>query len=144
MPSKEIVQMKDVSQTCNDIGVGADIEPQQVQNISMFGRIFLAAMVIYNVGVTEAASRYDMLGSFIDFLTDLAMEHEIENTNLNRADALIEELYSGAIVVGGTSAFGRVRGFNRDRNPHAVSFIVVNTHAFVLFVSHNFKYTEGV
>ena len=144
MPSKEIVQMKDVSQTCNDIGVGADIEPQQVQNISMFGRIFLTAMVIYNVGVTEAASRYDMLNSFIDFLTELGMEHELENTNLNRADALIEELYSGAIVVGGTSAFGRVRGFNRDRNPHAVSFIVVNTHAFVLFVSHNFKYTEGV
>lgn len=131
MPSKEIVQMKDVSQTCNDIGVGADIEPQQVQNISMFGRIFLTAMVIYNVGVTEAASRYDMLNCYIDFLTELAMEHELENTNLNRADALIEELYSGAIVVGGTSAFGRVRGYNRDRNPYAVSFSASFIHLFI-------------
>ena len=131
MPSKEIVQMKDVSQTCNDIGVGADIEPQQVQNISMFGRIFLTAMVIYNVGVTEAASRYDMLNCYIEFLTDLAMEHELENTNLNRADALIEELYSGAIVVGGTSAFGRVRGYNRARSPHAVGFTASFIHLFI-------------
>ena len=112
--------------------MGADREPDQVANISMFGRIFITSMIVYNIGVYESASRYDLWKNYVNFLIEIPMDNEAENTDQNRTDFLLEELYSGNIVAGGHSTFGKFRGFNRDKNPHAVCIFEIRVAILVL------------
>lgn len=49
------------------------------------------------------------------------MEHEAEGVTQSKTDSLLEELYAAGIVVGGHGTFGRLKGFNRDSDPHKVT-----------------------
>ena len=121
------VQLKEISTVCNDIGIGANREPEQVANISMLARVFLTAMILYDVGVSNVASRHDLHNNYINILTELQMFNEAEDVTQHKTDSLLEELYEGGIVAaGGHCVFGRHKCFNRDSNPHKVCYINVD------------------
>ena len=89
------VQLKEISTVCNDIGIGANREPEQVANISMLARVFLTAMILYDVGVSNVASRHDLHNNYINILTELQMFNEAEDVTQHKTDSLLEELYEG-------------------------------------------------
>ena len=120
-PAEEFVKLADVGSVLNEIGVGANREPEQVDNISMLARVFVTGMILYDVGVSNVASRHDLNRNYINFLMELKMEGEAEGVTQNKTDHILEELYAGGIVVGGHGTFGRHKGFNRDTSTHKVS-----------------------
>ena len=56
-----------MSYVMNEIGVGANREPEKVANISMFGRVFVTGMILYDVGVSSVAFRHDLYNNYINF-----------------------------------------------------------------------------
>ena len=127
-PSCEFVQLADVISTLNEIGVGANREPDQVGNLSMYSRIFITAMILNDVGVTSSASRFDLMNCYINFLMEIRMDGEAESITQTKTDNLLDELYSGGIVIVGHSTFGRHRCSNRDANSHKVSIYRLVTY----------------
>ena len=120
-PSCLFVQLADTISTINEIGLGANREPEQVGNLSMYSRIFITSMICNGVGVTSSASRFDLMNCYINFLMEIRMDGEAETITQTKTDNLLDELYSGGIVIGGHSTFGRHRCFNRDASPYKVS-----------------------
>ena len=104
-----------------EIGLGVNREPELVGNLSMYSRIFITAMILNDVGVNSLASRFDLMNCYINFLMEIKMDGEAETITQTKTDNLLDELYSGGIVIGGHSTFGRHRCFNRDASPYKVS-----------------------
>ena len=126
MPAKELVKLGDIAATLNDIGVGANREPEIVSSLSMFCRILVTAMILYDVGLTSQTSRHELMNAYINLLLEMHMETEAESVTQTKTDHLIEELYSAGALCGGHSTFGgRMRCFNRDINPHKVSLLLL-------------------
>ena len=107
-----------------EIGLGVNREPEHVENLTMYGRIFITAMVINDVGVTSSASRFDLMNCYINFLMEIRMDGEAESVTQTKTDNLLDELYSGGIVIGGHPTFGRHVCFKRDGNIHKVSIFL--------------------
>lgn len=76
-PTEEFVKMADMSSVCNEIGVGANREPEQVANISMLDRVFVTGMILYDVGVENVASRHDLHNNYINFLMELIRQVQL-------------------------------------------------------------------
>ena len=115
-----MVKLKEIAHVCNEIGVGANREPEQVANISMLGRVFVTGMVLYDVGVSSVASRHDLHNNYINILTELHMDNEAEGVTQIKTDSLLEELYEAGIIVGGHGTFDRLKAFNRDSSQYKV------------------------
>ena len=64
MPAKELVKLGDIAATLNDIGVGANREPEIVSCLSMFCRILVTAMILYDVGLTSQTSRHELMNAY--------------------------------------------------------------------------------
>ena len=121
-----MVKLGDISFTLNEIGVGANREPEIVSCLSMYCRILVTAMILYDVGVTSQASRHSLMNAYINLLLEMHMDTEADSITQTRTDHLIEELYSAGALCGGHSTFGgRMRCFNRDINPHKVSLLLL-------------------
>ena len=118
--------MGDISFTLNEIGVGANREPEIVSCLSMYCRILVTAMILYDVGVTSQASRHSLMNAYINLLLEMHMDTEADSITQTRTDHLIEELYSAGALCGGHSTFGgRMRRFNIDINPQKVSLLLL-------------------
>ena len=120
-PSSTFVQLADISSTLNEIGLGADREPEQVGNLTMYSRIFITAMILNDVGVTSLASRFDLMNCYINFLMEIRMDGEAESITQYKTDNLLDELYCGGIVFGGRVTSGGRKTFNRDSPVNKVS-----------------------
>ena len=90
----------------------------------MLARVYLTSMILYDVGVSNVASRHDLNNNYINFLLELNMHNEAENVTQLKLNSLIEELYNAGIVkYGRYDVRSRYKGFNRDSSPHKVSVI---------------------
>lgn len=105
-PAKEIVSISLIMDSCNRTGVGVNQEPEQVSAVCTFCRVLLVALIIYDVGLDKAVTRYDMHNAYINFMWELGMTGQAEVTQIRETERLIEELHSHGIVSGGHSTFG--------------------------------------
>ena len=120
-PSSTFVELADIANTLNEIGIGANREPELVDNLTMHSRIFITAMILNDVGVTSLASRFDLMNCYINFLMEIRMDGEAETITQTKTDNLLDELLCGGIVFGGRVASGARQIFNRDSPVDKVS-----------------------
>ena len=120
-PSSTFVELSDIAHTLNEIGIGANKEPELVGNVTMYSRIFITAMILNDVGVNSLASRFDLMNCYINFLMELRMDGEAETITQTKTDNLLDELLCGGIVFGGRVASGARQIFNRDSPVDKVS-----------------------
>ena len=120
-PSSTFVSLSDIAHTLNEIGIGANNEPELVRNLSMYSRIFITAMILNDVGVNSLASRFDLMNCYINFLMEIRMDGEAETITQTKTDNLLDELLCGGIVFGGRFASGGRKIFNRDSPVEKVS-----------------------
>ena len=121
------VSFNDVQETLRKIGHGVDPSLVAVDGLTQIARIYLTAMIVNNVGIKEAASRNELMNSFINFLIEIRMEGESERIDSNTCDGILDMMYNLGIVAGLHTLFykrgHRFRLFNPDDDKNKVTVL---------------------